>query len=355
MSIKTNTTSLQSLLEAVNSLPEAGGIELPTLTNEGSADDLLTGKELIDGEGNVVTGTIEIKTGSDLTTNGATVTVPAGYYASQATKSVATATQATPSVSIDSNGLITASATQSAGYVNAGTKSGTKQLTTQSAKTITPTKSSQTAVSSGVYTTGTVTVAAIPSQYITTTDATAEASEIMSGETAYVNGSKVTGTFTLDDEIATQDDLIAQIASAVDSLPDAEDFVLQNKTVTPTASSQTVTADSGYDALNSVVVNGDENLVAENIKSGVSIFGVSGTLEEGSGESSGDSSIETCTLNFTLNDPSNKFAMSYHTYENGKVLSHLYEYNDTIPTTITNFISNSILMVHKYHNKYSLV
>lgn len=101
----------------------------------------------------------------DLTASGATVTVPAGYYATQATKSVATATQATPSVSIDSEGNITASATQAAGYVSAGTKTGTKQLTTQAAKTITPSTSEQTAIAAGTYASGAVTVAAIPSDY----------------------------------------------------------------------------------------------------------------------------------------------------------------------------------------------
>lgn len=190
-----NTSSLQEILATVNALPEAtNGVELPTLTNEGSASDLLSGKQLISSEGEVVTGTIATKTSSNLTASGATVTVPAGYYASQATKSVSTATQATPSISVSSSGLITASATQTAGYVSAGTKSGTKQLTTQAAKTITPTKSSQTAVASGRYTTGAVTVAAIPSQYITTTDATAAAADIRSSKTAYVNGSKVTGS-----------------------------------------------------------------------------------------------------------------------------------------------------------------
>lgn len=69
-----------------------------------------------------------------------------------------TATQATPSITISSDGKITASATQSAGYVAAGTKSATKQLTTQAAKTVTPTTSNQTAVASGRYTTGAVTV-----------------------------------------------------------------------------------------------------------------------------------------------------------------------------------------------------
>lgn len=63
----------------------------------------------------------------------------------------------TPSINVSSGGLITASANG---------KSNTQQLTTQAAKTVTPTTSSQTAVASGRYTTGTVTVGAIPSQYI---------------------------------------------------------------------------------------------------------------------------------------------------------------------------------------------
>lgn len=149
------TPLLANLPGVIESIPQ--GVELPTLTNPGSASDLLSGKQLIDADGNVVTGNIATKAASDLTASGATVTVPAGYYASKTTKSVATATQATPSVSIDSAGKITASATQTAGYVAAGTKTGTKQLTTQAAQTITPGTSNKT-IASGRYLTGTQTI-----------------------------------------------------------------------------------------------------------------------------------------------------------------------------------------------------
>lgn len=48
-----------------------------------------------------------------------------------------------------------------------------------------------------------------------TSDATATADKIFLNETAYVNNEKVTGTFTIDSELNTQDDLIAQIQSAL--------------------------------------------------------------------------------------------------------------------------------------------
>lgn len=157
------------------------------------------------------------------TTSQQSVTPDSGYdgLSEVTVNAMPTATQATPSISVSSGGLITASATQGAGYVSAGTKSATKQLTTQAAKTVTPSKSSQTAVASGRYTTGAVTVAAIPSQYITTTDATAAAVDIVEGKTAYVNGSKLTGTnpyakTATDNEVSSQASLISQIQTALE-------------------------------------------------------------------------------------------------------------------------------------------
>ncbi len=84
----------------------------------------------------------------------------------QITGAVDTTTQATPSITVSSSGLITATSVQGAGVVAAGTTSATQQLTTQAAKTVTPTESSQTAVAANVYTTGAVTVGAISSTYV---------------------------------------------------------------------------------------------------------------------------------------------------------------------------------------------
>lgn len=69
----------------------------------------------------------------------------------EAVKSVV---QATPAITVATNGLITASATQSAGYVSAGTKSATNQMATQTGKTIYPGVSQQLAVQSKRYTLG---------------------------------------------------------------------------------------------------------------------------------------------------------------------------------------------------------
>lgn len=62
-----------------------------------------------------------------------------------------------------STGLVTTSVTKT-GLLEVGT-STTLQLTTQAAKTVTPSTSAQTAVAAGKYTTGAVKVAAIPSTY----------------------------------------------------------------------------------------------------------------------------------------------------------------------------------------------
>ena len=406
---KTNSTkemSLQDIATNINKITGGEGVILPTLTNEAVASDLITGKQLIDADGNIVNGTMPL------------VTLSA------------------PSITVNSNGLITATASQTRGYISAGTKSSTQQLTTQGATTITPTKSTQVAVASGKYTTGTISVNPIPNEYITTTDATATAADMLSGKTAYVKGSKVTGTMpnngeiantmdgvnvksiaipagytsggsigldnTIDNEVSEQASLIAQIIEQANNLPDAGSGsggldtsdatatagdILSDKTAyvkgvkvtgniaTKTASNLTasgsiVTVPSGYYATQAtksvasttqatpsitinasglitatvsqtagwvaagsksatqqlafqaaktitpnttdqiavssgyyiggdITVKGDSNLIADNIKSGTSIFGITGTYE-GSGGGLVGENLEDALLNGTL-------------------------------------------------------
>jgi len=169
--------------------PSSGGISLPRLDNPGTAADLLEGKQLVDQDGNPLTGTMPQRSAGDLTASGAEVTVPAGYYPEQTSRSVAAAAQATPSISVSSSGLITATHTQTAGYVAAGTKSATKQMTTQAAKTWTPTTTNQT-IASGRYLTGTQTIKG---------DANLKAANIKSGVSIF----GVAGNYKGDIEFCT--------------------------------------------------------------------------------------------------------------------------------------------------------
>ena len=158
MSLSDNTALLNQLKTILEGKAAGGGgVTLPELSNPGDASKLLQGYELIGQDGQVITGEIPGKGASNLTASGKTVTVPAGYYPEQVSKDVETSEQATPSITVSSGGLITASASQSGGYVEAGSKSATKQMTAQEEQTIMPGATDKT-IAAGRYLIGVQTI-----------------------------------------------------------------------------------------------------------------------------------------------------------------------------------------------------
>lgn len=331
---------------------------------------LSSGYQMLEGvtaysKGQKYTGQIPSRTSNDVTENGNIVTVPSGYYSGEVEKTIPETTIATPSITVSSTGLITASTNQSTGYVVGSIKSATKQLTTKGATTITPTSSVQTVVNAGTYVTGDITVAAssgsstvengalanptintstgivtssvskagyIDTSATTTLQLSTQAAKTITpssnSQTAVSAGKYTTGNITVA-AVPTETKSITANGtytptsgkwfSSVDVNVPEKTFNTQTKTVTPSESKQTISPDSGYDGLSSVTVNaisstyvgsgitkkaaetivpsttdktiasglylngaqtikGDSNLVASNIISGKTIFGVSGNV-----------------------------------------------------------------------------
>lgn len=120
-----------------------------------AAGDVLTGKVIVTAVGKVTTGTMANNGAASkvLTVLEPSYTVPKGYHSGAGTVSIVPET-----------------------------------------KTATPSKSQQTISPTEGKVLSSVTVNAIPEEYVDTSDATAAAKDILSGKTAYVAGEKVTGS-----------------------------------------------------------------------------------------------------------------------------------------------------------------
>lgn len=174
-----------------------------------TAADVLATKVIVDATGRVTTGTMPnngavSKTLDSTTTNYA---IPAGYHSGTGSVNVVTET-----------------------------------------KTLTPTKSRQVVPATSGKVISSVTVNAIPDNYIDTTDATATAATILDGETAYVGGVKVEGTMP-NNGAAEKTLTITETSYTIpEGYHNGEGTVIvvpETKTVQPSRSEQNVTPTTG--------------------------------------------------------------------------------------------------------------
>ena len=155
---------------------------------------------------------------------------------------------------------------------------------------------------------------------VDTSDATAVAGDLLDGKTAYVNGSKVVGTIASKEAQTYTPSSSEQVINAGQYLAGAQTITAvptEEKSATPSTAEQEVVPTAGK-FLSKVTVGGDANLVAGNIKSGVSIFGVQGTL----------TSLDTSDANATATD----ILTGKTAYVNGKKITGTHT---CAPTTVT--------------------
>lgn len=174
-----------------------------------TAADVLATKVIVDATGRVTTGTMPNNGAVSKTLDAATTSyaVPAGYHS--------------------------------------GT--GSVRIVTET-KTLTPTKKQQVVPATSGKVISSVTVEAIPGNYIDTTDATATAATILDGETAYVGGVKVEGTMPNNgavEKTLTVTETSYTVPEGYHSGEGTVIFVPEQKTVQPSRSEQNVTPTTG--------------------------------------------------------------------------------------------------------------
>lgn len=283
-----------------------------------AAGDVLAGKVIVNSSGTSVTGTMTnngavSKTLSAATGN-QTYTVPAGYH----------------------NG------------------SGTVNIVLET-KSVTPTTSSQTVSPTSGKVLSSVTVAAIPSNFADTTDDDAVAANILVGKKAHSYDSTteqavaVTGTmpnrlswsWTLDADTETS----VTIPQGYHNGNGSVDVVPEEKTATPTKTSQDITPTKGK-VLSKVTVAaipakyGDttgDDAVAANLLSGKKAHTiVSGTATQITG-SMADNGTVTHTLDATTDNQSFTIAQGYHS--GSGAVSIALETKSATPTTSSQTIT----------------
>lgn len=220
--VKTGKNSGISASEMANEISSIEtGIKLPTLTNEAFSEDLLSGKQLINSYGDIVTGIMPNNSNINKIIDNVDepeYQIPVGYHNGLGKVAVRTC-----EVTIDPS----------------KNKDGGEYVP------------SDLEESGFNYFIDKIHVLPFPKEYQDVSSVTAIAGEVGEGKTFVDStGTKITGTFTLANELSKQDELIIQIQNALKNIH----FITQEKTVIPTEERQIITADEGYHSLSQVIV-----------------------------------------------------------------------------------------------------
>ena len=329
-------------------------------TNTGSSED---GSVWQDGEGYVNLdddpGT-HVEVESYTVSSSGTHTAPTGYayspviVPSGSATTPATSITANPSISVNSStGVITASVsgsksvtpTVSSGYVTSGTSgtvsvsgSNTSQLSTQGATTITPSTSQQTAVSAGKYTTGAVTVSAMPSgtagtptaskgsvsnHSVTVTPSVTNSAGYISGGTKTGTGVTVTaselvsGTTVIIDDSGNWDVTTAETAivgAATAGTPTATKGTVSNHSVSVTPS---VTNTAGY-----LYPGGTKTGTAVSVSASELVSGTKSITDNGTGiDVTNYESVDVSVSGGGGDEPDEK-AINFYDYDGTRLYSY---------------------------------
>lgn len=121
--------------------------------------------------------------------------------------------------------------------------------------------------------------------------------------------------------------------------------ILQSKTVTPDKEGFTVNPDEGFQGLSSVIVNGDNNLISNNIKKNTTIFGVTGTLP---------TEAEILEYYFTLNATNLKYKYNELQKRNPLIntsslttMESMFENTSIDIVDLSDFVTSSVTSMYK--------
>ena len=259
--ITDNTTLLNTLKAKAQALPAkgSGSTDAPDLSGiTAAAEDILAGKKSVDATGAEITGTMtNCGAWSSTQTSNGSVTIPEGYH--NGSGEVTVNVSSTTTIPTDGDAATSDVLTGKTFYSGGSKKTGT--MTNQGAWSTTKTSNGDVPIPAGFHNgSGKVTV------NISTSTPTGAL------DTPSISFDKTLGRFTATSKVKT-----SGYISTSDTTTNSYTLTRYlGGEYTPTKESKTVSLTEKY-CTGDVVIKGDNNLIPENIKNGISIFGVAGS------------------------------------------------------------------------------